>query len=135
MTRTTAILALLLAASSAYAHDPWTAADTEFELVGASLHSIDWGQTLSFTRPPGIVTVGNKTYLATAATEENPILGPRPTSRAVDIYFASTLAGHVAVAYLLPKPWRSFWQLAWIGVDGYSVGHNLVLRSGIHVPF
>ncbi len=95
----------------------WTKADTQRQLVYTTLHVIDWGQTrdVVFHKYP----------------ERNILLGKHPSIQQVDIYFASTLAGHILVSYLLPPKYRKYWQSFWIGaelktvVNNYSVGINV----------
>lgn len=94
----------------------WTAKDTVIEAAGATLHLLDLSQTLRISADPRFV-------------EHNPILGQRPAASAVTTYFVGTLLLHAAVARVLPQPYRTMWQLAWIGVEGGCVANNV--RAGI----
>src|SRR5260370_29413479 len=93
---------------------PWTARDTVIEAAGASLHLIDWSQTLWIAHHPVL-------------SESNPVLGQHPSSKALHLYFGGTLLAHVLVAALLPRPWREPWQGVWTGVEGSTLAHNLAI--------
>jgi len=126
--KTLALTALLLA-SSARASD-WTPADTAFEAAGATLHLLDWSQTVRLGRMRPYSAGG---MLVDPGHETNPILGERPGAAKVTGYFAGTLLAHAAVARLLPPPYRRTWQAVWIGVEGYCVGYNFA--TGVRLDF
>ncbi len=97
----------------------WTKTDTHRQLIYSTLHIIDWGQTR---------------YIATHDQyyERNYFLGKYPSIQDVDIYFASMLAGHTLVSYLLPPDWRKVWQYVWIGVRFKTVADNYSIGISIH---
>jgi hypothetical protein len=101
----------------------WTTMDTSLEVVYGAFHVMDWSQTLHFVRNP------ERYY------ERNNILGRYPSEGRVNSYFALTLAGHAAVAYVLPKPWRTIWQSIWIGIEANQVNRNRELGVGISLHF
>jgi hypothetical protein len=101
----------------------WTTMDTSLEVVYGAFHVMDWSQTLHFVRNP------ERYY------ERNNILGRYPSEGRVNSYFALTLAGHAAVAYVLPKPWRTIWQSVWIGIEANQVNRNRELGVGISLHF
>jgi len=101
----------------------WTTMDTSLEVIYGAFHVMDWGQTLHFVRNPD-------RYF-----ETNNILGRYPSEGRVNSYFALTLAGHAAVAYILPKPWRTIWQSVWIGIEANQVECNRQVGVGISLHF
>lgn len=120
--RALASLAIVLALSSpCHALDEWTSDDTAWEVTYATLHIIDWGQTRHIAKNPELFH------------ENNPILGKHPSVGKVNTFLALTLAGHVAVARLLPKKARRVWQVVWIGVEASCVAHNASI--GIKIDF
>jgi len=112
--------------------DGWTKADTVLEVSGAALHVMDWSQTLDIARaqvrPPGA------NFTRPRFAEANPILGDRPSASAISTYFAGTLLAHAAIAYVLPHPYRTVWQMLWLGVEGGSVANNLHAGVGFQLP-
>ena len=115
------ILLLLVPCSvGAFEIDEWTTRDTILQVTCSALKTIDWLQTRE-------IAVNPKYY------ELNPILGKHPSRRKVDIYFASTLVGHAAISYLLPHPYRTWWQCCWIGISATTVTRNY--RLGIRFNF
>jgi hypothetical protein len=106
------VVIALLAGPSAASADEWTTRNTALELTYAVAHVADWRQTLD---------------IGAAGRETNPILGSHPSAPAVHAYFASALAAHALVAWVLPRGWREGWQAAWIVVETGYVAHNLSL--------
>jgi len=98
----------------------WTKEDTALQLTYTVLHVADWNQTLQI--------VDSEDH-----EETNVILGRHPSKDEVNIYFASTLMAHYYVAHILPKPYRSYWQMVWIGIEYDVVRHNT--RNGLSVNF
>ena len=107
---TAGLLALHAPAARA---DKWTKTDTAVEAACAGLLIADWGQTL------------DRRY-----EESNPILGKRPTEAAVTGYFLGVITLHLAIARVLPRPWRTLFQGTTIGVEGHSIYANW--RLGAH---
>lgn len=100
--------------------DRWTVKDTFFQLQYTVLHVIDWGQTRHISK--------NDEYY-----ETNPLLGSKPSTELVDIYFAVTLIGHTTVSYLLPAKWRRKWQAFTSVLETVVTAHNQSI--GIAVGF
>jgi len=105
----------------------WTLMDTSLELTFATGLMIDWMQTTYLTR--GVPPPGENW------TESNPLLGKHPSRGRVNVYFLTCLIGHVGIAYLLPKPWRTWWQLSGISIEAYSVGSNYSVGFGLRLPW
>jgi hypothetical protein len=101
----------------------WTAMDTSLEITYGAFHVMDWTQTLHLSRNPN------------GLHELNTIMGRNPSEGRVNSYFAMTLAGHAAVAYMLPKPWRTIWQSVWIGIEYDVVRQNREAGLGISLHF
>jgi len=118
---------ILVAALPAQARDPWTAADSALEAAGATLQLLDWSQSL-YLAHGGPIAHGHE------GQESNPVLGSHPSYAEVNAYFAATLAGHLAIAYVLPRPWRTLWQVLLIGVEGDSVVHNMNIGARVALP-
>ena len=124
MPRALLAVALLLAAPAASALEPWTSYDTALEVAFAGALVADWLQTRQIARtadgPGGL-------------EESNPLLGRRPSGPHLGGYFAAAAVGHLAVAAVLPRPWRTVWQATWIGLEGLSIRKNASL--GLRVTF
>lgn len=99
----------------------WTKADTLWQVSYSLLHSADWAQTRYVARHP------QKFY------EANPILGKHPSIGKVNLYFGATLVGHAAISYILPKPYRRYWQIFWMGVEVGCVTYNF--SGGVKFDF
>jgi hypothetical protein len=65
--------------------------------------------------------------------ESNPITGAHPSRLRLGSYMAAVLAGHALVSAALPKPYRTYWQILWIGVQGEVVRENAVLVGGFRL--
>jgi hypothetical protein len=119
------ILSLVLVVSLAHCGEnkksDWTYTDTALQATFLTLHGMDWAQTLHIVRNP------DKYY------ETNNILGKYPSEGRVNSYMALTAIGHTAIAYALPKPWRTMWQGTGIYIGYDSVQHNI--NAGIGISF
>ena len=101
----------------------WTWTDTGLQVTYLTLHTMDWTQTLHIARNP------DKYY------EMNQTLGRHPSEGRVNSYFAATALLNTGAAWLLPKPWRTMWQVGFI-VDRYAyVQHNRRIGIGISLHF
>lgn len=98
----------------------WTAGDTILQLTFSAVHAMDWSQTLYIARNP------------CTDHETNPVLGEHPSKGRVNSYFASTLVLHTAISYVLPKPYRTIWQVVWIGGQAVTVKRNIDVGIKIH---
>lgn len=135
------VITILLLASTADAE--WDKTDTALQATYTVLHIIDWGQTRWIAKNPYIYN--DKTFTTSYGEiihysdsfKENPeanfILGRHPSVNKVNIYFASTLIAHTTVSYILPKKYRTYWQLTTIGFESAVIGHNF--KAGIKFEF
>jgi hypothetical protein len=122
--RALAAAVLLLAAAPALPAEPWTSTDLALEAAFGAALLADWLQTRQIPRTPD----------APGGLEEtNPILGRRPSAGRVNGYFAAAGAAHLAIAALLPRPWRSVWQTTTLGLECLTVRSNLAL--GLRLTF
>lgn len=94
--------------SLAKAESDWTKTDTALQVTYTTLHVLDWGTSLDIANHKGMY-------------ETNFIMGKHPSRSTINTYFATTLALHTLVTYLLPQGVvRSAWQAVSIGVElGY----------------
>lgn len=118
-------LALIAALTLGSPDDPhrWTAADTALQATFIVLTTVDWMQTHEALR-----------YHPTIVYEEqNPFLGKFPSNRRINVMIGGSIAGHTIVAYLLPKPYRTLWQLTFIAVEGGTIYANH--QAGIRVKW
>jgi hypothetical protein len=113
-----AVLALAWAAPAR--SSDWNRTDTAVEAAVLASVACDWMQTVNFTQ--------RHTFY-----ESNPVLGATPSAARVHAYFAAVAAAHAAAAYVLPRPWRSVWQVAWFGIETGYVVHNV--RAGVAISF
>ena len=118
------ILFIVLAVSPVHADNKsWTATDTTLQLTFSTLLIMDWTQTLHIVRNK------DKYY------ETNNMLGEYPSKRDVNRYFFTSLVGHAAVSYLLPKPYRTIWQSVYIIIEYDVIQKNRDLGIGISMHF
>lgn len=94
------------------------------EAAYLALHIADWGQTRNIAKHPE------------KWNEVNKILGPHPSTKEVDRYFALTGLGHVALSKLLEdSPQLNDWFKAMtIGLEAGIVGRNK-FKFGINSTF
>ena len=119
--------AIILLASTQVQADEWTRNDTYWQVAVTALIIGDWGQTRYIAQNPD------------RYQEYNPILGSHPSTGSVDLYFATSIVAHAAIAYFLPSKVKVFgtdinprriWQLATIGLEIGCVGNNARLGIG-----
>ena len=113
------IIILLLISNEVHA-DEWTHSDTAMQVLYSGLHVADWNQTLQIAN-------SNK------YREDNALLGDDPSKDHVNLYFASTLAGHYYIAKKLDQPYRFLWQILWINRQYSAIKHNR--KIGLNVGF
>ncbi len=116
-------LTLFFLTSSAQAEQPadrkvWTPRDTAFEFLFAALVYVDWKQTIEFTQNP---------HKYPDCYETNPLIGRHPTRRRVNSVVGASLLAHAFTAYILPRPYRGWWQWVWIGVEADVIHTNRVV--------
>ena len=130
----TIIILVCLFTASGYAKelkfDPYTKEDIALEVVWATFHIIDWGQTLNIADNP-------QKY-----RETNPFLSDHPSKGSVNLYMVAWLVAHPLITYVLPKevvifdckiPLRAAFQTVSIGLSGYATIHNFGM--GVHISF
>ena len=66
--------------------------------------------------------------------ETSPLLGTHPSRDKIDLVFGGGILAHTAIAYLLPHPYRTYWQSFWIGVETEAVYANYY-KAGIRFRF
>lgn len=124
------LIAILVAALvfvvlfTAYAgSDEWTTTDTALEVTYQVLHRIDWKQTLVIASRP------SEFYEKDAASD----IGCHPTKRQVNRYMAYSAIGHLAMSYVLRKPWRTGFQMITIVDLEPTLRRNK--RLGINISY
>lgn len=101
---------LLLIPSISFADD-WSSLDSTLQESYTLLHIADWKQTLEITK-------------STEYEESNILLGKHPSADNINIYFAGTLFAHYQVSKAIKKPYRTYWQIAWILIELDCVRRN-----------
>jgi len=116
-------LTLTILCSTAHAHDPWTWTDTALEVLFAGALEVDREQTLEASKYP------NRYF------ETNKVLGEHPDAYKINTWMGACLVGHAAIAYMLPKPYRTAWQGIWIVFEVNQVEHNRKVGLGVSLRF
>ncbi len=83
--------------------------------------------TLDLALESGCVLTLGLDWLQTRSPNDeelNPLLGRHPSRTKVDVYFAGSALAHVAIAAVLPRPWRTVWQAAVMGMEIGVVNRN-----------
>lgn len=114
------ILLLVLVPMSLWAWKPdkWEAEDTLLQGIFITFLILDC----------------NQTYYRQGYKEENIILGEYPSNKKVNLYFISYGILHTGIAYILPKPYRNYWQLLCIGVESNTVYYNYKIGIKFQLP-
>ncbi len=99
--------------------DKWTTEDTVWQAVTLTLKTVDWMQTRYIAAHP------DKFY------EINPLMSRHPSDSEVNGYFIGTTLLHTGVAYLLPQPYRRYWQYTFIAFSGSLIAHNASIGIGL----
>jgi hypothetical protein len=102
------IISLLLLTSTAYA-DEWTPTDSKVQLATTVSLAVDYAQTIRITDD---------------GLESNPIMGTHGQHVTPHVYFPLVIAGQLALARVLPQPWRRLSQLLVIGVETRAISKN-----------
>jgi hypothetical protein len=97
----------------------WTSFDTGLLVAELSLTTVDMGQTMRFTRR--------------GVAEQNALVGRHPGRNRVREIWLGSMALQTGGALLLPRPWRTVWQTAWVSGESFATLHNL--RFGITIPW
>lgn len=103
------IAVLLILVPGRAAADEWKAVDTSLEVSYVALSGADYLQTRQIARD---------------GREMNPIMGKHGDRVDVGVYFAVTTLAHVALARVLPRPYRTIAQVIGIGVQAGTVVRN-----------
>lgn len=127
--KTSLVLLLLLAAGPVRAIDAWTTGDSIREASFVVLSIIDIGQTTTFARAcdrvptaPGL----EPAHVGGCRNEVNPLIGPYPSQRRINLLMGLGVVAHAAVSVVLPRKWRHAWQYTTIGFEGANVIRNHV---------
>jgi hypothetical protein len=113
--KTLLFILLFCFSTDAHASDEWSISDTDRELVFFGLTAVDYFQTIEFTQ--------HRDKYPTIQ-EANIFMGKHPSRSKVNLYFPLYALWHVGVAKILPKPYREFFQIFYIGVEATLVGNN-----------
>lgn len=100
----------------------WSKTDTALELTLVAVSFIDVCQTSWFLRDPSY-------------SESNPLLGRHPSQLELNLFTLGALVTHAAIAYALPKPYRSIWQGLGIGVETSAIAHNFSIGVSLALPW
>ena len=103
-----------------YHIDTWSTYDTIMEIPYQTLLIVDYMQTRK--------GIGKPMFM-----EQDPLIGPHPNMRTLNIAYVVLALGHFAISYLLPEQWRDSWQVATAGVEGMVVISNN--QAGFHATF
>lgn len=103
--------------------DPFTTQDKILEATYLSMHVIDWGQTQHISHNPD------------RFNEVNPILGSNPSVGQVNTYMLISGLLHPIISYVLPQPYRKWFQYGTLGIKTGLVGNNLAIGAGLRLPF
>jgi len=115
-------LALACCAYPAIAAEPWTMADTAWELASEIGLACEWGQTLSMGANNNLVVCGI----------DRKILGAKPCNSRINQYFGAWMLVHPLISYTLPHPYRLGWQAATVGFELVVHQSNAAVGCKIH---
>jgi len=106
--------------AAAWAPDPWTFADTCWEMGFAAVVAMDCAQSeqLDFL----------------GRYERNPLLPRHPDRKTVRLICLGSITGHAAISFCLPVGWRRGWQGVTIFLEAATVTDNYY-RAGLRVRF
>ncbi len=125
---TLVLVALVLgSATTALAADDarsWTTTDTVLEASFVAMELADYSLTMNILR-----------RRAEGYSETNLLLGHHPSVARVTLVGGALLVLHGATSYLLPRPYRTWWQLLTLSVAGGAVAHNLAIGLRFDVPW
>lgn len=142
MTKTTVVALLLLLAgfapTQAAERTDWTRTDTGLQLAYSAVLIADWSQTLRIARSIKNIRenpTGGVLYYYERNSMTQRSIGKYPAKRNVNVHFATSLLGHAAISYLLPKPYRTIWQSAYIFYEYDIVKKNRDIGLGLSLHF
>lgn len=110
---------LFLFPNTTLAADEWDKEDIALQTIFTIETIIDWKQT--------------KQFIKDGFAETNPFLGSHPSQRKIDIIIGSSILLHAGISHILPKKYRNYWQLIWIGIEGQAIHHNY--QAGVKITF
>jgi hypothetical protein len=87
------------------------------------LNLIDWHQSLIIAKRPS------------EHHEINPFISKHPTVGRVNTYFAISSLGHIGVSYVLPNPYRNYFQYGTIGIKTGLIIYNKGAGLGLGFAF
>lgn len=116
------MFALLLMSVLSQAPQEWNWLNTATEMALVAATVVDATETNYFLKNQ-------------LGTEGNPLLGSNPSRSRIYLTNAAELLAHAAIAYVLPNPWRSAWQGAWLGIEVGNVARTSVLLGGVKMVF
>ncbi|BDU71660.1 hypothetical protein [Mesoterricola silvestris] len=102
------------------AADPWTARDTTWELSYAAVVAMDCSQSRQIEN-------GGR-------YERNPLLPRHPSAKTITQLCVLNVAGHAALSWALPRPWRRRFQVVSVVLEAGVVADNYY-RAGVKVRF
>lgn len=105
----------------------WTAGDTALQMIFLTELDIDRAQSV-YAFSPAHKNEHEEVGLLRI------VAGKHPTPRQVNFWCATSAIAHTAIAYYLPKPYRTIWQSFWIGVE-VDVIHSTTVDAGISIRF
>jgi hypothetical protein len=108
------IVALLVCMSGTAMADKWSKLDITLEGTFTTLMIVDYMQTVEIIRAP----------IDENRRESNPIMGRHGERVPPEAYFPVMLLGHMAIAHVLPSPYRKIWQGVGIAVQVDAVKAN-----------
>ena len=112
-------ICMVMWSQSASAFDRWTTEETVKEGLFLGLLYLDQAQ-LKYA-------VDNQCRGYTTS----PFVGLQRGDRdKIETFFIASAILHPVIAYVLPKPYRTWWQVSGIVVEAYSVGSNMSAGVG-----
>jgi len=109
------IVALVLATLTGTAKaDEWSKLDITLETTFTTLIIVDYMQTVQIILAP----------IDPNRLESNPIMGRHGERVPPEAYFPVMLLGHMAIAHILPSPYRKLWQGVGIAVQVDAISAN-----------
>lgn len=123
MTRVLLCAALLLAAQTAHASDPWRTQDVVLEGLYQTALIADWKQTRLIAKNPAHYREGTSSGL----------FGSYPSVSDVNRLFVVGSLLHVATVHWLPAEYRTAFQSVGVTMEMYCIRRNL--RIGLNVTF
>lgn len=128
-----AVFVTFLLPLTARGSDRWTTIDTASEITFAAIVAVDYAQT----RWNLDTDVNGDGRLE--GYEQNPLLGRHPSRAALGAWCLASVAAHAAVSYVLPREWRTAWNVVTITVEAANVGlnfdHQYRVTGGVHLAF